>query len=134
MSRLENMIKVVDSNMKKQLGIVDRKLKRISQLEIEVTDLKANGITSRGPVSRAGSFTGDQAADFEICLNSVTDLQQRMLTLENDWTGLDALKLKHDVSELVSEAQKGLSSSDMLKLLEDVKSFRTSIATINFEI
>ena len=59
MQRLENMIKVVDSNLKKQLGIVDRKLKRISQLEIEVTDLKANGVTSRGPVSRAASFTGD---------------------------------------------------------------------------
>ena len=96
-------------------------------------DLKANPGTA-GKISRAGSFTGDQAQDFEICLNSVTELNQRVLTLENDMTGLDAIKLKHDVTELMHAAQTNVPNKDIEKMLEDVKHCRSSIATIDFEI
>lgn len=43
MERITNMIKVVDNTMKKQFSSVERKLKRLSLLEVDVADLKANG-------------------------------------------------------------------------------------------
>lgn len=64
----------------------------------------------------------------------VADLQKRLLALENDWTGLDAIKMKHDVNELVQQAPNFVTSKMNERLTEDVKLFRTNIATINFEI
>jgi len=47
---------------------------------------------------------------------------------------MDALKMKHDLSELVHQAPNFVTSEGIERLTSDVKQFRTSIANINFEI
>jgi len=69
-----NMIKVLDSNTKKQFGEVSRKLKRVTLVEIDVADLKANGIGSNSDVKMpSGGFSNDQAGQVQQVLATVIE-------------------------------------------------------------
>ena len=58
MERITNMIKLVDSNTKKQISVLDRKMKRLTLLEADVEDLKANGVGANLDVkSKSGGFS-----------------------------------------------------------------------------
>ena len=79
MERITNMIKLVDTNTTKQIGALDRRVKRLALLEADVEDLKANGIGANMDIkSKSGGFSAKQVEEVQECIETVNKHAQRI--------------------------------------------------------
>lgn len=80
--RLANMIKLIDSNTKKQIGALERKMKRMTLLEADVEDLKAanGGVEGGNPdvKSKSSGFSAKQLEEFQQCVTNVATNSTRI--------------------------------------------------------
>lgn len=60
MERLINMIKLLETNSNRQIGSLERKVKRLSLLEADIESLKNNEGGNIDPKNKTGGFSGAQ--------------------------------------------------------------------------
>ena len=127
------MIKLLETNTNRMIGSLERKVGRISDLEVEIENLK-NNAGQVDPKNKTGGFSGAQLEQFQTLIKNVEGLKEKMSKLEIDYEALEPIKLKNDVTELKKASATFVSQESVQVMIEDVSKFRGQIADVGFEI